>query len=125
MTELINKLVAEAGLTSEQAAKTLDVVKEFVKEKFPMLSGAVDNVFGNKLEPAAVIPAIAEAQVEEKASWLDKISDVIPGDIGEKLEGMAKTAADKAEDLYDKGKNTAEDLYEKGKARVDGFMDKK
>lgn len=46
MNELIEKLVAEAGLTPEQATKSLEVVVEFVKEKFPMLGGAVDNIFG-------------------------------------------------------------------------------
>ena len=46
MDELINKLVAEAGLTPEQASKSLQVVVEFVKEKFPMMAGAVDNLFG-------------------------------------------------------------------------------
>ena len=46
MDELIKKLVAEAGLSQEQATKSLEVVKNFVIEKFPMLSGAVDNIFG-------------------------------------------------------------------------------
>jgi hypothetical protein len=51
MEELITKLVADAGITAEQAQKTLEVVKNFVKEKFPMLGGAVDNMLGtNKKE---------------------------------------------------------------------------
>lgn len=44
MNELIEKLVAGAGITPEQAAKTLEVIKAFVTEKFPMLGGAVDNI---------------------------------------------------------------------------------
>lgn len=44
MNELIEKLVTQAGITPEQAVKTLDVIKDFVKEKFPMLGGAVDNI---------------------------------------------------------------------------------
>jgi hypothetical protein len=44
MNELIEKLVTQAGITPEQAGKTLDVIKDFVKEKFPMLGGAVDNI---------------------------------------------------------------------------------
>ena len=122
MTELIDKLVAQAGLSPEQAAKALDVVKDFVKEKFPMLSGAVDNVFGTKIDQAAVAATVAEAHTEERGSWLDKISDVIPGDIGDKLEDLAKKAADKAEDLYEKGKGKAGDLYEKGKGKVDDIL---
>ncbi|HYM94082.1 MAG TPA: hypothetical protein VET23_08090 [Chitinophagaceae bacterium] len=46
MQELIEKLKQEAGLTDEQAKKTIEVIKNFVIEKFPMLEGAVNNIFG-------------------------------------------------------------------------------
>ena len=45
MQELIDKLKAEAGITEEQAKKAIETVKQFVVEKFPMLEGAVNNVF--------------------------------------------------------------------------------
>ena len=44
MQELITRLTEKAGISAEQATKTIDTIKEFVKEKFPMLSGAVDNM---------------------------------------------------------------------------------
>lgn len=46
MQELIDKLKAEAGLTEEQAKQAITTVKNFVVEKFPMLEGAVNNIFG-------------------------------------------------------------------------------
>jgi len=46
MQELIEKLKTEAGLTDEQARQVIDTIKKFVVEKFPMLEGAVHNVFG-------------------------------------------------------------------------------
>lgn len=46
MQELIEKLKAEAGLTDEQAKKAIEAIKSYVVEKFPMLEGAVNNVFG-------------------------------------------------------------------------------
>ena len=46
MDELVNKLVEGAGITPEQAAKTLEVLKDYITEKFPMLGGAVDNILG-------------------------------------------------------------------------------
>ena len=46
MQELIDKLKTEVGLTDEQAKKALEAVKNFVVEKFPMLEGAVGNLFG-------------------------------------------------------------------------------
>ena len=46
MQELIDKLKDEAGLTDEQAKKAIAAIKGYVIEKFPMLEGAVSNVFG-------------------------------------------------------------------------------
>jgi hypothetical protein len=46
MQELIDKLKAEAGLTDEQATKAIAAIKDFVVQKFPMLEGAVGNLFG-------------------------------------------------------------------------------
>ncbi len=46
MQELIDKLKTEAGLTEEQARQAIATIKNFVVEKFPMLEGAVNNVFG-------------------------------------------------------------------------------
>ena len=48
MQELINRLTLNAGITEEQAAKALETIKDFVKEKFPMLGGAVDNMFASQ-----------------------------------------------------------------------------
>ncbi|MBN8781741.1 MAG: hypothetical protein J0G98_01655 [Terrimonas ferruginea] len=47
MQELIEKLKAEAGLTDEQAKQAIEAVKNYVVEKFPMLEGAVGNLFGS------------------------------------------------------------------------------
>jgi len=47
MNELVDKLKSEAGLTDEQAKKAIETIKNFVIEKFPMLEGAVGNLFGN------------------------------------------------------------------------------
>jgi nucleoid DNA-binding protein len=46
MNELIEKLKTEAGLSDEQAKKAIETVKNYVVEKFPMLEGAVSNLFG-------------------------------------------------------------------------------
>jgi hypothetical protein len=46
MQELIDKLKAEAGITDEQAKKAIETIKNYVVEKFPMLEGAVGNLFG-------------------------------------------------------------------------------
>ncbi len=45
MTELIEKIKHTAGITDEQAIKAIEVIKNYTKEKFPMFSGAIDNLF--------------------------------------------------------------------------------
>lgn len=45
MDELIEQLKTKAGLTEEQAGKAIETIKDFVKEKFPMMAGAVDQLF--------------------------------------------------------------------------------
>lgn len=45
MEEIIARLQSEAGLTEEQAKKAIETIKNFVVEKFPMLEGAVSNIF--------------------------------------------------------------------------------
>jgi hypothetical protein len=48
MQELIDKLKTEAGFTDEQAKKAIEIIKNFVVDKFPMLEGAVGNLFGSE-----------------------------------------------------------------------------
>ena len=44
MQDLINRLMAE-GLTEEQAYKSIEVIKNFAKEKCPIFGGAIDKLF--------------------------------------------------------------------------------
>ncbi|HWJ89923.1 MAG TPA: hypothetical protein VNR87_02365 [Flavisolibacter sp.] len=48
VTELVEKLKTQAGLSDEQAQKVLETIKNFVVDKYPMLSGAVNSMFGGK-----------------------------------------------------------------------------
>jgi hypothetical protein len=105
MQELLDRLTSKAGLSAEQATSSVGVIKEFVKEKFPMLAGAVDNIFAGQAPGAdateAPLAAAAVAEAPKEEGMLDKISDLIPGATGQKIEDFAKNAADKAEDLFD------------------------
>ena len=46
VTELIEILKSQANLNDEQAQKVIETIKNFVVDKYPMLSGAVNNMFG-------------------------------------------------------------------------------
>jgi len=47
MQELIDRVADSAGITTEQAQKSIEAVANYVKEKFPMMAGAVDQLFGS------------------------------------------------------------------------------
>jgi len=49
MKELIDRLMAQ-GLTEQQALKSIEVVKNFAKEKFPVFAGAIEKMF-DKYKP--------------------------------------------------------------------------
>lgn len=48
VTELVDRLKSQVGLSDEQATQVVNTIKNFVVEKYPMLQGAVGNIFGNK-----------------------------------------------------------------------------
>lgn len=48
VNELVDRLKTQVGLSDEQASKVVSTIKNFVVEKYPMLQGAVNNIFGNK-----------------------------------------------------------------------------
>jgi len=110
MHELITRLTEKAGISAEQATKTIDTIKEFVKEKFPMLSGAVDNMFAGSADNT-VSASASESPKAEEHNILDKISDAIPGQAGEKIEDFAKKAADKAENVFDSVKDKLSGMF--------------
>ena len=120
MQELITLITEKAGITPAQAATALSTIKDFVKEKFPMMAGAVDNLFDAAPHTTAassatvgattVIPDPA-APVIPEPTMFDKISDVIPGQTGEKIEDFVKGAAHKAEDVYDDVKEKLGNMF--------------
>lgn len=48
VNELTERLKSRANLSDEQAQKVIATIKEFVLEKYPMLSGAVNSMLGDK-----------------------------------------------------------------------------
>ena|SRR5690606_19562517 len=106
MNELITRLTQKAGISNDQAQKAVEAIREFVKEKFPMMAGAVDNLLDGNQSSAAAAPTSTA-----NSGLMDKISDVIPGETGQKIEDFAKNAADKAEDIFDAAKDKLSGLF--------------
>jgi len=102
LQELVQKLQKEHGLTAEQSTGVLSTVTGFMKEKFPMMKDAVEKMMSAQ-------PATGEKK--EENNIMDKISDVIPGQAGEKIEEFAKGAANKAEEVFDNVKDKLSGLF--------------
>ena len=101
MHELIQKLQNKHGLNQQQSHGILNTVKDFIKEKFPMMAGTVDNLFpaegtagntptGNSGNTQTGDTGNTQGPAQKGGSFLDKISDIVPGEMGEKAEQFAK-----------------------------------
>lgn len=92
MQELIQKLQENHGLSAEQSHGILNTIKDFIKQKFPMVEGMIDNLFHtNTGNTTPVGDTGSTAGAEPKGgSFLDSISDYIPGQAGENIEQFAK-----------------------------------
>lgn len=98
MQELIDKLNAEHGLSSEQSHGILATITNFIKDKFPMAEGMINNIFPQQasVHTISTDPTVAgdastsDTTVNKGGSFLDKISDFIPGETGQKVEDFAK-----------------------------------
>ncbi len=53
MKELVQKIMSNAGISEDQAMKSLETIKDYVKEQFPMMAGAVDKLFESSAAPSA------------------------------------------------------------------------
>ncbi|MEO6668201.1 MAG: hypothetical protein ABIN36_01920 [Ferruginibacter sp.] len=93
MQELINRLTEKAGISSDQANTAIHTIKDFIKEKFPMMAGAVDNFFPGSTPSETMTTngnTATASTTSESGNIMDKISDFIPGEMGEKVEDFAK-----------------------------------
>jgi hypothetical protein len=95
MEELIQRLQNIHGLSAEQSHGILNTIAGYIKDKFPMMGGAIDNLFQSGTTPSGpgTTPADVQATAANPAGsndFLDDISNFIPGETGEKLETFAK-----------------------------------
>jgi hypothetical protein len=52
MDEMVQQLMDKAGLTKEQAEKSIMVIKEYIQSQLPpMMQGMVDNFMGQQQSP--------------------------------------------------------------------------
>ena len=71
MEELIQKLQSVHGLSAEESHKILGTIANYLKEKFPMVGGAIDNLFQSGTTPSG--PGTTPTDVQ--ATFADPIND--------------------------------------------------
>lgn len=91
MEELIQKLQSVHGLSAEQSMGILKTITGYIKEKFPMVEGMVDNLFQSGTTPSApgTSPDQAQGEGTNSNDLMDKIKGFMPG-AEEKIEEIAK-----------------------------------
>lgn len=99
MNELIQKLQDLHGLSTDQSKGILTTISGYIKEKYPMVGGAIDNIFPPDGAATADGAATTDSASAEDGGLLDKISDFVPGATGQKIEDFAK---DKLGGFFDK-----------------------
>ncbi len=96
MEELIQKLQNVHGLSAEQSHKILGTIADYLKEKFPMVGGAIDNLFQSGTTPSGpgTTPLDVQSHVadpmNDNSDLIDKISQFIPGVDQQNMEEIAK-----------------------------------
>jgi hypothetical protein len=75
MDELIQRLQKNHGLSAEQSHGVLNTITDYVKEKFPMVGGAVDNLFQSGTTPSGpgTTPQDVNSHVANGDNLLDKL----------------------------------------------------
>ncbi len=91
MEELIQKLQNMHGLSAEQSLGILGTIAGYIKEKFPMVGGAIDNLFQSGTKPSAPGTTPDGNASQNSGDFLDKISEMIPGGAGQNIEDFAKS----------------------------------
>lgn len=129
MNELVQQLVAKAGLTEAQALQATTVTKDFLKTKLPpQMTGMIESFFAGNFDAAAA--SAAAPSTPKPDDWVGKAKDMA-ADAGDKLGDFAGKAKDKAEDFAqdatkkagewaDKAEDFAEDAVNKLKGMFGG-----
>ncbi len=96
MDELIQKLQSNHNLSAEESHKILGTIADYLKEKFPMVGGAIDNLFQSGTTPTGPgttpedVQATVADPINDNSDLMDKISQFIPGANDENIEDFAK-----------------------------------
>ncbi len=100
MQELITKVSQSAGITEEQAKKSIEEVAAYLKSKLPAaFHSQIDNLIGGGKLSEGIKEKLMETAVDVK----EKTEDIIK-DVTEKTEEAIKVFKDKLDEIFSKKK---------------------
>jgi len=92
MQELVQNIMAKAGITEQQATVALNTTKDFIKTKVPpMATGMVDQIFSGSFDPMSAM----KAATGQQSDFLSKAKEAA-GDATEKVSEFTQDAIDKS-----------------------------
>jgi ElaB/YqjD/DUF883 family membrane-anchored ribosome-binding protein len=110
MQDLIKQLKDEAGLTEEQAIKSLYVIKGYIQSKVPpMMHGLIDNFLGEQFKTANSNGN--NGKMENTNHMEDDFMD--------KAEQVTKQATQKIEGLAEEAKEEMEEFAKEASEKID------
>lgn len=119
MQELIKMLQTKAGITEEQAVKSVETIKEFIQSKLPpMMHGLVDNFMGS-MGNEDEDDILDGGNNDDSSEWKDKARKVTDEatekleDFKDDAEEFAKEATEKIGLWADKAEKAADDAIGK------------
>lgn len=94
MQELINKVAANAGISNEQAQKSIETVSAYIKEKLPpVMHTQIDTIVGGG--------TLTDAFKKQMNEFADRADDVMK-DFRNSAEEFTKKMQDRFKDTFGK-----------------------
>lgn len=95
MQELVQNIMAKAGITEQQATVAVNTTKDYIRSKVPPIAhGMVDQFFTGSFDPSAALKGMAGQQND----WMSKAREAAQ-DATEKVSELTSEAIDKSHDF--------------------------
>ena len=120
MQELIQNIMAKAGISEQQATVAVNTTKDYIKTKVPpMASGMVDQFFTGTFDPSAAL----KAATSQQSDWMSKAKDAAE-DATEKVTEFTHDAIDKGAEFAKEAAKHMNELAKQAGGWSEDAMDK-
>lgn len=120
MQELIQNIMAKAGITEQQATVAVNTTRDYIKTKVPpMATGVVDQFFTGTFDPSAALKAVAGQQ----SDFMSKAKEAAQ-DATEKVGEFTSEAIDKSAEFAKEATRTMNEWAKQAGGWSEEAMDK-